>query len=160
MSLHISSLSAQWQIPGWLQGEIIIAHAYAGPGDHSSTGKLTTFLLHHWPLLVVLLLYLKLPVLYWLDMENKQPCLVHEFSGIVLIFSPFNLMSAIGLLYIALTTFRYVSCISGPLLYLYAQRLSTTHHVLMSPLRYSLFLVLYFFNLQHLSLGCSFKDSV
>ena len=33
--------------------------------------------------------------------ESRQPCLVPDFNGIPLSFSPFNLMLAIGLLYIA-----------------------------------------------------------
>ena len=43
--------------------------------------------------------------------ENEQPCLIPDFSGIALSFSPFNLMLAIGLLCIAFIMFRYVSCI-------------------------------------------------
>jgi hypothetical protein len=34
-----------------------------------------------------------------------------DFSGIALIFSPFNLMLAIGLLYIAFIVFRFAPCI-------------------------------------------------
>ena len=40
-----------------------------------------------------------------------KPCLVPDFSGNVLSFSPFNLMLAIGLLYIAFIMFWYVPCI-------------------------------------------------
>ena len=40
--------------------------------------------------------------------EYGQPCLVPDFSGITLSFSPFNLMLAVGLLYIAFIMFRYV----------------------------------------------------
>ena len=38
--------------------------------------------------------------------ESGQPCLVPDFSGIVLSFSPFSLMLATGLFYIAFTVFR------------------------------------------------------
>jgi hypothetical protein len=37
--------------------------------------------------------------------------LVPDFSGIALSFSPFNLMLAIGLLYISFTVFSYAFCI-------------------------------------------------
>ena len=43
--------------------------------------------------------------------ESKQPFLVPDFSGIALSFSPFNLMLAVGLLYIAFIMFRYGPCI-------------------------------------------------
>ncbi|ERE73144.1 hypothetical protein H671_5g14457 [Cricetulus griseus] len=33
--------------------------------------------------------------------ESRQPCLVPDLRGIALSFSPFNLMLAVGLLYIA-----------------------------------------------------------
>jgi hypothetical protein len=39
--------------------------------------------------------------------ESGQPCLVPDFSGIASSFSPFSLMLATGLLYIAFTMFRY-----------------------------------------------------
>jgi hypothetical protein len=39
--------------------------------------------------------------------ESGQPCLVPDFSGIASSFSPFSLMLAIGLLYIAFNLFRY-----------------------------------------------------
>jgi hypothetical protein len=58
---------------------------------------------------VVLLLQLELQVLYWID-QSGQPCLVPDFHGIVLSFSQFNLMLAIGLLYIAFILLRYTSC--------------------------------------------------
>ncbi|KAL6093579.1 hypothetical protein STEG23_033147 [Scotinomys teguina] len=38
--------------------------------------------------------------------EIKHPCLVPNFSGIVLSFSPFSLMLAVGLLYITFIMFR------------------------------------------------------
>ena len=38
--------------------------------------------------------------------ENGQPCLVPDFSGIASSFSPFSLMLATGLLYIAFIMFR------------------------------------------------------
>ena len=41
--------------------------------------------------------------------ESGQYCLVPDFSGIALNSAPFNLMLAVGLLYIALIIFRYVS---------------------------------------------------
>ena len=47
--------------------------------------------------------------------ESGQPCLVPDFSGISGSFSPFSLMLAVGLLYIAFIMFRYVPCI--PVLY-------------------------------------------
>ena len=40
--------------------------------------------------------------------ESGQPCLVPDFSGIAGNFSPFSLMLAVGLLYIAFIMFRYV----------------------------------------------------
>ena len=43
--------------------------------------------------------------------ERGQPCLVTHFSGIVLSFSPFSLILAIGLLYIGFILFRNVPCI-------------------------------------------------
>ena len=39
--------------------------------------------------------------------ERGQPCLVPDFGGIASSFSPFSLMLATGLLYIAFTMFRY-----------------------------------------------------
>jgi hypothetical protein len=42
----------------------------------------------------------------WLG-KSGQPCLVSDFSGIVSSFSPFSLKFTTGLLYIALTMFRY-----------------------------------------------------
>ena len=39
--------------------------------------------------------------------ESGQPCLVPDFSGIASSFSPFSLMLATGLLYIAFTLFSY-----------------------------------------------------
>ena len=43
--------------------------------------------------------------------ERGQPAFVPDFRGIALSFSPFSLMLAIGLLYIAFIIFRYVPCI-------------------------------------------------
>ena len=43
--------------------------------------------------------------------ESGQPCLVPDFSGIPVSFSPFSLMLAIGLLYTAFIMFRNVPCI-------------------------------------------------
>ena len=43
--------------------------------------------------------------------ESGHPCLIPDFSGIVLSFSLFNLRLAIGLLYIDFVMFRYVPCI-------------------------------------------------
>ena len=43
--------------------------------------------------------------------ESGQPCRVPDFSGKALSFSPFNLMLADGLLYIAFIIFRYDPCI-------------------------------------------------
>ena len=43
--------------------------------------------------------------------ESGQNCLVPDFGGIALSFSPFNLMLVASLLYIAFIMFRYVSCI-------------------------------------------------
>jgi hypothetical protein len=43
--------------------------------------------------------------------ETKVPNLVSDFSANVLSFSPFNLMLAIGLLYIFFILFRYVTCV-------------------------------------------------
>ena len=43
--------------------------------------------------------------------ESGQPCLVPDFSGIAVNFSPFSVMLAIGLLYIAFIMFRFVPCI-------------------------------------------------
>ena len=43
--------------------------------------------------------------------ENGQPCLVPDFSGISVGFSPFSSMLAVRLLYIACIMFRYVPCI-------------------------------------------------
>jgi hypothetical protein len=45
-------------------------------------------------------------ILNWYG-ESGQPCLVPDFSGIVSSFSPFSLMLATGLLYIAFIMFRY-----------------------------------------------------
>jgi hypothetical protein len=42
-----------------------------------------------------------------------QPCLVCNFSGNALCFSTFNLMLAVGLLYIAFIVFIYATCISA-----------------------------------------------
>jgi hypothetical protein len=42
--------------------------------------------------------------------ESRQPCLVPDFSGNTLSFSPFGLMLATDLLYIALIMFSYVPC--------------------------------------------------
>ena len=42
--------------------------------------------------------------------ESGQLCLVPDFSGIALSFSPFNLILAVGLLYIAFIIFRYDPC--------------------------------------------------
>ena len=42
---------------------------------------------------------------------SGQPCLVPDFSGIALRFSPFNLILAIGLLCLAFIMFQYISCI-------------------------------------------------
>ena len=39
--------------------------------------------------------------------ERGQPCLLSDFSGIASSFSPFSLMLATSLLYIAFTMFRY-----------------------------------------------------
>ena len=39
--------------------------------------------------------------------ESGQPCLVPDFSGIASSFSPFSLILATGLRYIAFITFRY-----------------------------------------------------
>ncbi|ERE73930.1 PHD finger-like domain-containing protein 5A-like protein [Cricetulus griseus] len=43
--------------------------------------------------------------------ESGQPCLVPDFRGNALSFSPFSLMLAIGLVYIAFIMFRYVPVI-------------------------------------------------
>ncbi|ERE67833.1 hypothetical protein H671_7g18369 [Cricetulus griseus] len=43
--------------------------------------------------------------------ESGQPCLVPDFRGIALSFSPFSLMMGVGLLYIAFIMFRYVPVI-------------------------------------------------
>ena len=43
--------------------------------------------------------------------ESGQPCPVPNFREIALSFSPFNLMLAVDLLYIAFIKFRYVPCI-------------------------------------------------
>ncbi|ERE67101.1 hypothetical protein H671_8g18943 [Cricetulus griseus] len=40
--------------------------------------------------------------------ESGQSCFVPDFRGIALSFSPFSLMLAVGLLYIAFLMFRYV----------------------------------------------------
>ena len=47
----------------------------------------------------------------WIEREWAA-CLVPDFSGIALSFSPFNLMLAIGLLYIAFIMFQDVPCVS------------------------------------------------
>jgi len=39
--------------------------------------------------------------------KSGQPCLVPDFSGTASSFSPFSLMLATGLLYMAFTMFRY-----------------------------------------------------
>jgi hypothetical protein len=39
--------------------------------------------------------------------EHGNPCLVPDFSGLVLSMSPFNLILAVGFLYIVLIIFRY-----------------------------------------------------
>ena len=39
--------------------------------------------------------------------ESGHPCLVPDFSGIASRISPFNLILAVGLLYLALIVFRY-----------------------------------------------------
>ena len=39
--------------------------------------------------------------------ERGQPCLVLDFSGIALRFSPFDLILAIGVLYVAFIMFSY-----------------------------------------------------
>ena len=44
--------------------------------------------------------------------DSGQPCFVLDFGGITLIFSPFNLMLAVGLLHIAFIMFRYVPYIA------------------------------------------------
>ena len=41
--------------------------------------------------------------------ESGQPCLVPDSRGIALSLSPFNLMLAVGLLYIAFIILRYVA---------------------------------------------------
>jgi hypothetical protein len=41
--------------------------------------------------------------------ESEQHCIFPGFRGIALIFSPFTLMLAIGLLYIAFVDFRYAT---------------------------------------------------
>jgi hypothetical protein len=58
---------------------------------------------------LISLIYLK----YYIERqgESRQPCLVPDFSRISSSFSPFSLMLAIGLLYIALAMFRYMACI-------------------------------------------------
>ena len=43
--------------------------------------------------------------------EHGQPCLVPDFRGIPLSFSPFSLMLAVGFLYIAFIMFSYVPVI-------------------------------------------------
>ena len=43
--------------------------------------------------------------------ESGQHFLVSDFSGTDLSFSPFNLMSVVGLLHITLIMFSYVPCI-------------------------------------------------
>ena len=43
--------------------------------------------------------------------ESGQPCFVPDFSGTALSFSPFNLMLAVSLLYVAFIMFRYGPCI-------------------------------------------------
>ena len=42
---------------------------------------------------------------------DRQPCLVHDFNGAALSFSPSNLMLAIGLLDVAFLVFSYALCI-------------------------------------------------
>ncbi|ERE71515.1 hypothetical protein H671_6g15696 [Cricetulus griseus] len=43
--------------------------------------------------------------------ESGQPCLVPDVRGNTLSFSPFSLMLAVGLVYIAFMMFRYVPVI-------------------------------------------------
>jgi hypothetical protein len=47
------------------------------------------------------------------SMKSRQSCLVYKFSGNVLNFYPFNLVLAIGLLFIKFIVFRYVSFVSA-----------------------------------------------
>ena len=42
--------------------------------------------------------------------ESRQPCLVPDFRGITLSFSPVSLMLTVHLLYIAFIMFRYAPC--------------------------------------------------
>ncbi|ERE83800.1 hypothetical protein H671_2g6434 [Cricetulus griseus] len=44
--------------------------------------------------------------------ESGQPCIVADFRRITLSFSPFSLMLAVGLVYIAFVMFGYVPVIS------------------------------------------------
>ena len=43
--------------------------------------------------------------------ESGQPCRVPDFNGMALSFSPFNLILAVDLLYIAFIIFRHDPCI-------------------------------------------------
>ncbi|ERE66317.1 hypothetical protein H671_8g19473 [Cricetulus griseus] len=45
--------------------------------------------------------------------ERGQPCLVPDFRGIALSFSPFSLMLSVCLLYVTFIMFRYVPIIPG-----------------------------------------------
>ena len=46
-----------------------------------------------------------------MERVEGQPCLVPDFRGIALSFSPFILMLTVGLMYIAFIMFRYVPVI-------------------------------------------------
>jgi hypothetical protein len=62
---------------------------------------------HFWVFNSIPLIYLPVTVpIIWKE-ESGQRSLVPDFSGIASSFSPFSLMLATGLLYIAFTMFRY-----------------------------------------------------
>ena len=53
-------------------------------------------------------LWLELPILHWTGVVRGHPCLVLDFKGNASSFSPFSMILAVGLSYIAFIVLRYV----------------------------------------------------
>jgi hypothetical protein len=73
-----------------------------------SSAKSNTFLTSLFPICISLIFFSHLVAMLNRYGESVQPFLVPDFSRIVLNFSPFNLMLAIGLIYAAFIMFRHV----------------------------------------------------
>ena len=69
--------------------------------------------------------------------ENGQPCLVPDFSGVAGGFSPFSLVLAVGLLYIAFIMFRYIPCIPSLSRLLSGREIIFCHKIIWHQMRWS-----------------------